>query len=173
MEGPMAPSEWIARRTLWGAPEYGAVVDETLRERRRDHLGPTPASSGASPAICRLFGTRVVNDGTGMIQLDVPHIVTREADCPVSVQVNWGLILANAVARLHLIADGNRDPLLTSIALIPDMVPPHVCINVRLDDSTDVHAVVECGDGTLLEVRRWVWVMPPDPDATDHGRSTH
>ena len=169
----MAPSEWIVRRTVWGVPEFGAAVDETIGERRRARPSATPPPAGVSATIGQLFGARVVNDGTGMIQLDVPHIVTRETDLPISVQVNWGLILANAVARLYVIADGNRDPLLASISLIPDMVPPHVCINVRLEDSTDVHAVVECGDGTLLEVRRWVWVMPPDPDAVDHAVPTH
>ena len=161
----MAPDEWIARRTVWGALELGSAVDECLRERSTARGHSTPPADGVD-ALGRLFGARVVNDGAGMIRLDVSHIVTREADLAVTVQVNWPLILMKAVARLYLIADGNRDPLLASIPLIPDMVPPHVCVNVRLDDSTDVRAVVECGDGTLLQVKRWVWVIPPDLDTS-------
>ena len=98
--------------------------------------------------VGRLFGARVINDGTGMIQLELPHLVRQEASVPLSVQVNWSLVLTKAVARLYLIADGNRNALLASVSLIPDLVPPHVCIDVRLDRSTDVRAVVECGDGT-------------------------
>ena len=113
--------------------------------------------------VRRLFSDRVIDDGAGMIQLNVPHVARRGADVPLSVEVNWWLVLTKAVARLYLIAEGNRHPLLTSLSLIPDLVPPHVSINVRLDASTDVRAVVECGDGTLLQVRRWVRVMPHDP----------
>jgi predicted secreted protein len=155
----LTPDERIARPSVWEALELGSAVDECLRE------GPAvrpESAQGGLDAVSRFFGAKVINDGAGMIQLDVSRIATREKDLAVSVQVNWPLILTKAVARLYLIADGNRDPLLASISLIPDMVPPHVCVNVRLDDSTDVRAVVECGDGTLLQVRRWVWVMPPD-----------
>jgi len=110
--------------------------------------------------VRRLFGGRVIDDGVGMIRLDVPHAARWGDDVPLSVEVNWWLVLTKAVARLYLIADGNRNPLLTSVSLIPDLVPPHVRINVRLDASTDVRAVVECGDGTLLQVRRGVRVTP-------------
>ena len=37
--------------------------------------------------------------------------------------MNWRLVLAKAVARLYLVVDGKRDPLLASILLIPDGVP--------------------------------------------------
>jgi predicted secreted protein len=138
----------------------------------RDALGPCALADPdlAVPGgdiVKRLFGARVIDDGAGMIQLDVPHVARRGDDVPLSVEVNWWLVLTKAVARLYLIADGNRNPLLTSVSLIPDLVPPHVCINVRLDGSTDVRAVVECGDGTLLQVRRWVRVTPHASNAGD------
>ena len=160
----MAPSDWIARRAIWDSPGSAPIVDESPRvphgadDRPR---GFEAAGRDGGDAASHLFGARAINDGAGMINLDVPHIVSRETPVPVSVQVNWPLVLAKAVARLYLIADGNRDALLASIPLVPDLVPPHVCVNVCLDDSTDVRAVVECGDGTLLQVKRWVWVLPP------------
>jgi predicted secreted protein len=123
--------------------------------------------------VGRLFGTRVINDGTGMIHLEMPRVARQGASIPLSVQVNWSLILTKAVARLYLIADGNRNALLTAVSLIPDLVPPHVCLGVRLDRSTDVRAVVECGDGTLLQVRRWVRVMPQDEDAHECNGANH
>jgi predicted secreted protein len=126
------------------APESGATFDERARA-----------------ALECLFGARTINDGHGMIKLEAPHIVEPGTPVPVSVDVNWPMVLAKAVARLYLIADGARDPL-ARVTLIPDLVPPHVRISIRLDEPTTIRAVVECGDGTLLQAQRWVWVMPPD-----------
>jgi predicted secreted protein len=168
MEAVMAPNEWIARRTVWGSPSPVWPVSESRPALDAEHEARVPHARTPRSPLERLLGADAINDGAGMIHLDVPHIVTRDTDVPVSVQVNWGLVLAKAVARLYLIADGNRDPLLASIPLIPDVVPPHVCMNVRLDDTCDVRAVVKCGDGTLLEVKRWVWVMPTDLEAAEH-----
>jgi predicted secreted protein len=163
----MAPTEWIARRAVWGS--LGAMI--AADEFPRSAIGADAAFAGqrtAAPATVvaagHRFTARAIDDGAGMIKLDVPHFVTRGGCLPVSVEVNWPLVLAKAVACLYLVADGNREPLLACIPLIPGVVPPHVCVTVRLDDSADVRAIVECGDGTLLEVRRWVWVMPPDLD---------
>jgi predicted secreted protein len=72
------------------------------------------------------------------------------------------MVLAKAVARLYLIADGNENPLLARVSLIPDLVPPHVSLTTHLEQSSLVRALVECGDGELLEVSRWVWVMPAE-----------
>jgi predicted secreted protein len=103
-----------------------------------------------------------VNDGAGLIQLDVPCFVDAPGDLPISVQVSWPMVVAKAVARLYLIADGNRNPLVARVSLIPDLVPPHVSLTTHLEQSSLVRALVECGDGELLEVSRWVWVMPAE-----------
>jgi len=103
-----------------------------------------------------------INDGAGLIKLDVPCFVDATGELPVSVQVSWPMVLAKAVARLYLIADGNENPLRARVSLIPDLVPPHVSLTTRLEQSSLVRALVECGDGQLLEVSRWVWVMPAE-----------
>lgn len=108
------------------------------------------------------FAGRVINEGTGVIGLDLPCVVQRGEEVFASVEVNWPVVLAKAVSHLYLFADGNRVPQLARIPLIPDLVPPHVRVKVRLDETGYVRAVVECGDGTLLQVSRWAWVMPPD-----------
>ena len=143
----MATSEWRAVSTERETAGACGLADQDL-------------AVPDGEIVRRLFGAQVIDDGAGMIQLDVPHVARRGDDVTLSVEVNWWLVLTKAVARLYLIADGNRDPLLTSVSLIPDLVPPHVCLDVRLDGSTDVRAIVECGDGSLLQVRRWVRVTP-------------
>ena len=163
----MAPNEWIAPRSVSGSLGPVSAADEfpcPSPGPEAPLAGRRTAEADTVVAADHFFAARAIDDGAGMIKLDVPHFVTREGRVPVSVEVNWALVLAKAVARLYLVADGNREPLLACIPLIPGVVPPHVCVTARLDDSGDVRAIVECGDGTLLQVRRWVWVMPPDVD---------
>jgi predicted secreted protein len=118
-----------------------------------------PAPAGSIPTHLLLED---INDGAGLIKLDVPCFVEPSGELTISVQVSWPMVLAKAVARLYLIADGNRRPLLARVSLIPDLVPPHVCLTTRLEQTSHVRALVECGDGELFEVRRWVWVMPAE-----------
>lgn len=118
-----------------------------------------PPDAGVGSVLPNLFGGRVINDGTGMIKIETERIVEPGGRLSVAVEVNWPMILANAVARLYVVADANRQPLLARVLLIPDIVPPHVCMAGQAEESGYVRAVVECGDGALLQVKRWVWVM--------------
>lgn len=123
---------------------------------------PGPSADDEIPVtLAGLFGGHAVHDGAGMIKLELPHIVERGALTMVSVVVNWPIVLANAVARLYLIADLNAVPLLAKITLPPDIVPPHLAFEVRFEAGTQLRALVQCGDGTVLQVRRWVSVIPP------------
>lgn len=120
---------------------------------------PGPAADDEIPmTLAGLFGGHAVHDGAGMIKLELPPIVERGAPTPVSVAVNWPIVLANAVARLYLIADFNAAPLLAKIRLLPDIIPPHLDFEVRFEEPTHLRALVQCGDGTVLQVRRWVRV---------------
>jgi predicted secreted protein len=124
------------------------------------------ADDEVSVTLAGLFRGHAVHDGAGMIKLDLPHIVERGAPTLVSIAVNWPMVLANAVARLYLIADLNAVPLVAKITLLPDIVPPHLAFEVRLEAATHLRALVQCGDGTVLQVKRWVWVVPP-PGSVD------
>lgn len=127
---------------------------------------PGPSADDEIPRpLAGLFGGHAVHDGAGMIKLELPQIVERGALTLVSVAVNWPIVLANAVARLYLIADLNAVPLLAQITLLPDIVPPHVAFEVRFEAATHLRALVQCGDGTVLQVRRWVSVIPPPGQA--------
>ena len=145
--------------------------DMTERDHRLAGASPgSPRCHGRSAddevpvTLAGLFGGHAVHDGAGMIKLELPHIVERGAAMLVSVAVNWSMVLANAVARLYLIADLNAVPLLAKITLLPDIVPPHLAFEVRLEAATHLRALVQWGDGTVLQVKRWVWVTPlPDP----------
>lgn len=118
-------------------------------------------SDEPSTMFSEFFRAQAVYDGTGMIKLELPHLVERGVPTTVSVKVNWAMVLANAVAQLYLFADLNSPPLLVTRTLLPDIVPPHFSFEVELEAATHVRAVVRCGDGTALQVKRWVWVVSP------------
>jgi predicted secreted protein len=141
----------------------------TTSERDRKWVGalpnwdgrPVPSTDDELPAaLGGLFRGHAVYDGTGMIKLELPHIVEAGAPTLVSVAVNWSMVLANAIAHLYLIADRNAEPLLARITLLPDIVPPHLSLEFRFEAATHVRALVQCGNGTTLQVKRWVWVIP-------------
>jgi predicted secreted protein len=146
-----ATHEWRIRQTTWEQAAGSWAGSE----------GAGPAAEPARDVTSRMFPGRTINDGTGMIKLEAASMTEADGRLAAAVEVNWPMILANAVARLYLVADGNRPPLLARVLLLPDIVPPHVSLDLRIDGSGYLRAIVECGDGALLEVKRWIWVMPP------------
>ena len=160
----MEPVEHTAQRAT-----HGSVIQRSTSDERRAGIGDSSSASNSCPPDHSIGGEartaygipfrgRTIHDGTGMIALEVPRLVPRAAKVSIWVRVDWSLVIAKAVARLYLIADANHQPLLAVMSLIPDLVPPHLYVDVRLDGTGEVRAVVECGDGTLLQVKRWVEV---------------
>ena len=122
----------------------------------------SPAIATGYDEVSSLIDSPDINDGEGLIKIDAPCCADPTGRARISVEVNWAMVITKAVARRYLIADGNEHPLLRRVSLIPDLVPPHVAVQVQLEQSGYVRALVECGDGALLEVRRWVWVIPSE-----------
>lgn len=134
--------------------------------------GPEAPDNVTPVSLRRFFCGHTIHDGAGMIDLDLPPIVEWGVLTPVSVKINWTMVFTKAVARLYLVADGNALPLLARMTLLPDIVPPHLLLDVRLERSTYLRAMVRCGDGTALEVKRWVWVRPPPAPPIPGGPAT-
>jgi sulfur-oxidizing protein SoxY len=62
------------------------------------------------------------------------------------------------VKHIYIVADKNRIPIVTRVALTPASGQAYMGANIRLGETTDVRAVVEQSDGTLLAVKREVKV---------------
>lgn len=139
--GAMAAAGTIARPAPAGAAEP-----------------PLGAHEKVEDAIRRLFGGRPIKDGSGTIRLDIPLIAENGAVVPVSVEVASPMTSRDHVKHIYIIADKNRIPVITRVALTPEAGQAVVGVNVRLGETTDVRAVVEQSDGTLLQVKREVKV---------------
>jgi sulfur-oxidizing protein SoxY len=133
-------------------------------------LVPAPAAAQAAApaalgmqenvqdALRRLFGTRPLKDGTGVVKLDVPLIAENGAVVPVSVEVASPMTAANHVKHIYVVADKNRIPVVIRGVLSPEAGQAFMGANVRLGETGDVRAIVEQSDGTLLQVAREVKV---------------
>ena len=109
-------------------------------------------------ALKRLFGTRPIKDAGALVKLDIPLIAENGAVVPVSVEAQSPMTPQNHVKGIYVIADKNRIPVITHVALAPEAGAAYMGANIRLGESTDVRAIVEQSDGTLLQVKREVKV---------------
>ena len=109
-------------------------------------------------AMKRLFGSRPIKDGGSLVKFEVPIIAENGAVVPVSVEVNSPMTAASYVKHIFVIADKNRIPIITRLALSPEAGQAYMGANIRLGESGDVRAIAELSDGTLLQVKREVKV---------------
>ena len=109
-------------------------------------------------AMKRLFGARPLKDGSSLVKLDVPLIAENGAVVPVSVEVNAPMTAQSHVKHIYVVADKNRIPIVTRAVLTPAAGQAYMGANIRLGETTDVRAIVEQSDGTLLAVKREVKV---------------
>ncbi len=109
-------------------------------------------------ALKRLFGARPMKDGSALVKLDIPLIAENGAVVPVSVEVQSPMTPQNYVKDIYVIADKNRIPVVTHVALAPEAGQAFMGANIRLGETGDVRAIVEQSDGTLLQVKREVKV---------------
>jgi predicted secreted protein len=129
------------------------VADSKARLRARpDHE--------AAGVLSRVFGGQDLGDGADSLRVHIAHIVDEGLPAALDVEVRRPHPQRRSGARLYIIADENRVPLLARVELHRGTRPQQVSLHVRLDASTHLRVVLGSGDSTLLQVARWVWVLP-------------
>ena len=153
----------ITRRRMLGA--LGAVGVAAAAGGSLTLGSPAPAEAQAlgqneavDAALKRVFGGRPMKDGAGMIKLDIPLIAENGAVVPVAVEVNAPMTPQSYVKHIYVVADKNRIPIVTRVALTPASGQAYMGANIRLGETTDVRAIVEQSDGTLFALKREVKV---------------
>ncbi len=106
----------------------------------------------------RLFAGRAIKDGSSAIKIELPLIAENGAVVPFSVEVNAPMTPQSYVKNIYIVSDKNRRPLNAKFTLTPATGQAFVGTNLRLGETTDVRAVVEMSDGTLLQATREVKV---------------
>ena len=106
----------------------------------------------------RLFGGRPIKDGSSVIKLDMPLIAENGSVVPITVEVQSPMNPANYVKNIYIVSDKNRRPMNAKFSFTPEMGAASVGANLRLGETTDVRAIAELSDGTLLMAKREVKV---------------
>ena len=119
------------------------------------NLGP---EEPVDATLKRLFASRPIKDGAASIKLDVPLIAENGAVVPLTVEVEGPMTPQSYVKAIYIISDKNRRPMNAKFNLTPAMGQAYVGTNLRLGETTDVRAVIEMNDGTLLQAKREVKV---------------
>ena len=122
------------------------------------NLGALQPEEKVEATMKRLFGGRPIKDGSGAIKIDMPLIAENGAVVPITVEVQSPMTPANYVKYIYIISDKNRRPMNARFTLTPAMGTALVGANVRLGETTDVRAVAELSDGSLLMAKREVKV---------------
>jgi sulfur-oxidizing protein SoxY len=153
----------LTRRTVLGALGVAGVAAAAGGALTLGAAAPAAAQAlgqnePVDAALKRVFGGRPMKDGSGMIKLDIPLIAENGAVVPVAVEVNAPMTPQSYIKHIYIVADKNRIPIVTRVALTPASGQAYMGANIRLGETTDVRAVVEQSDGTLFAVKREVKV---------------
>jgi sulfur-oxidizing protein SoxY len=137
------------------AAAAGGAVSLVAAPARAQTLGQNET---VEAGLARVFGGRPMKDGAAMIKLDVPLIAENGSVVPVTVEVNAPMTPQSYVKSIYVVADRNRIPIVTRVALTPEAGKAYMGANIRLGETGDVRAIVEQSDGTLWQLKREVKV---------------
>jgi sulfur-oxidizing protein SoxY len=102
------------------------------------------------------FGGRVMNDGTGLISLEMPARAEDAAIVPVTIRLSLPPTEERTIKSVALVIDRNPAPVAATFELGPNSGVDMIATRVRVDTYTDVHAVAELSDGTLYMTKTYV-----------------
>jgi sulfur-oxidizing protein SoxY len=99
-----------------------------------------------------IFGTKTPRQDDAAIKLETPVRAEDAALVPITIT----LADPKNVKALYLVIDDNPSPLAAHFTFGPDADPKTIKLRVRVNTYTDVHAVAELKDGSLLETTKFV-----------------
>src|SRR5712675_403176 len=125
------------------------------------HFGAAPAVSAESydpwPGLAQdIFNNRAMNDGTGVIAIEMPVRAEDAAIVPVTLRATLPPGDARRVVAITLVIDQNPAPMAARFEFGPDASVSEISTRVRINNYTDVHAVAELSDGQLYVTKTYV-----------------
>src|SRR5438445_6720374 len=122
-------------------------------------LAPAAASDANDPwpgLVQDIFNNRAMNDGSGVIGIDMPYRAEDAAIVPVTLRTKLPPGDGRQVLRITLVIDQNPAPMAAKFELGPDANVTEISTRVRVNNYTDVHAVAELSDGQLYVSKTYV-----------------
>ena len=121
--------------------------------------GPTPAAESYDPwpgLAQDIFNKREINDGSGIIAIEMPYRAEDAAIVPVTLRATLPSGDLRRVVAITLVIDQNPAPMAARFELGPDAYVSEISTRVRVNNYTDVHAVAELSDGKLYATKTYV-----------------
>jgi sulfur-oxidizing protein SoxY len=103
-----------------------------------------------------IFDNRAMEDGTGIIALEMPVRADDAAVVPVTLWATLPPLDSRRVKSITLVIDQNPAPMAARFVLGADAAVSEISTRVRVNNYTDVHAVAELSDGKLYMVKTYV-----------------
>jgi sulfur-oxidizing protein SoxY len=125
------------------------------------HFGVAPAATAESydpwPGLAQdIFNNRAMNDGAGLIAIEMPVRAEDAAIVPVTLRATLPPGDTRRVVAITLVIDQNPAPMAARFEFGPDASVSEISTRVRVNNYTDVHAVAELSDGQLYMTKTYV-----------------
>jgi len=116
-----------------------------------------PAEYDPWPSLVQdLFNNRAMEDGTGLIAIDMPYRAEDAAIVPVTLRTTLPASDVRYFKTITLVIDQNPSPMAARFELGRESNVSAISTRVRINNYTNVHAVAELSDGKLYVVKTYV-----------------
>jgi sulfur-oxidizing protein SoxY len=124
-------------------------------------LGPAPAATPDAddpwPGLVQdIFNNRTMNDGSGIIAIEMPSRAEDAAIVPVSLRAALPPGDPRHILAITLVIDRNPAPMAARFELGSASSVSEIATRVRVNNYTDVHAVAELSDGQFYVTKIYV-----------------
>ena len=134
-----------------------AVFLAAMQLGLRSAPAAAPESYDPWPGLVQdIFGNRAIDDGAGMIAIEMPYRAEDAAIVPVTLRATLPPGDTRRVLAITLVIDQNPAPMAARFELGPDSSVSEISTRVRVNNYTDVHAVAELSDGKLYMTKTYV-----------------
>jgi sulfur-oxidizing protein SoxY len=117
----------------------------------------TPDTYDPWPGLVQdIFNNRPIDDGAGVIAIEMPYRAEDAAIVPVTLRVKLPPTDSRRVVAITLVIDQNPAPMAARFELGADSSVAEISSRVRVNSYTDVHAVAELSDGKLYVTKTFV-----------------
>ena len=117
----------------------------------------TPDTYDPWPGLVQdIFNNRPMNDGNGVIAIEMPYRAEDAAIVPVTLRTKLSPDDSRRVLTITLVIDQNPAPMAAKFELGPGAGVSEISTRVRVNSYTDVHAVAELSDGKLYVAKTHV-----------------
>jgi sulfur-oxidizing protein SoxY len=117
----------------------------------------TPDPYDPWPSLVQdIFNNRAMNDGAGVIAIEMPYRAEDAAIVPVTLRAMLPPGDIRRVLAITLVIDQNPAPMAARFELGRDSSVSEISTRVRVNNYTDVHAVAELSDGKLYMAKTYV-----------------